>query len=453
MDAQQYRRFKKSLNDISFYGMEKLSMGDILSIPVAYLEIGNKYNFVRAMLSILSMSMTVTYEYNIIDTGIERGKKILFFFSHMYASRSDYISIINNVTNLFHNRCNFTGRCVDNRYKRKVSIAGMKNLWLIPIWIFQMRKIPYSINLRLYLIADIFEAKRWFDYSKKTIKPEDYSALITFFDARLYDNILVQCFKQHNIPTATLQHGHFIASKTKARNMHELDLCFEGFISDKMFVWGEYTKNEAIKNGIEPSRIQSVGCPKYIGYKKQDKKHINHLFGIVLDGEGAVNCKSNIEMIKIANEVAKVKAIKYVMKPHPVSDMSVFDEFIDYNYLYRIASKSESVEEYSESIDFSLASGSTVYMELLYLGNYVFRFVCDGAIDFYETIDWGIVKTADDFINLIDIYENNPRYVSEMNKKAADILCEHGDIGENYCKAINELINLKYEKEKNFNGK
>jgi uncharacterized protein with HEPN domain len=132
--------------------------------------------------------------------------------------------------------------------------------------------------------------------------------------------------------------------------------------------------------------------------------------------------------------------MKYVIKPHPISDMSIFDSFIDKDYLYTMIDKSATVEEYSKVVDFSLAMGSSVYAELLYIGEIVFRYVSEDYVDRYELIQWGIVKNSHDFIELIDTYHQNPQFIRRMNQIATKILCEEGNIGDNYRNAINDLV-------------
>jgi hypothetical protein len=351
---------------------------------------------------------------------------------------------MNKVCDLYGNRCELIGEYQHCKWNRIVTLQGIKNVVYLPFWFYQIRKSPCEFTGKLTLLYHILESKRWYDYLVKNINPSQYQALVTFFDARLYDNILVQYFKMNHIATATLQHGHFNATKPGAKSRQVIGIAFEGFVSDKIFVWGEYAKFEAMKNGISSDRIQCVGCPKYIGYKKIDKIKANNIFGIILDGGNNLTYQSNIEMIKIANEIAEKKQMKYVIKPHPVSDMSRFEPYIHKDYLYKIIDKSETVEDYARSVDFSMAMGSSVYLELLYIGDIVFRYVSEAYTDRYELIQWGIVKNAEDFLEQIN---QNPQYIRQMNQIAADILCEVGNIGENYRNAINDLVKSNRKKE------
>lgn len=440
MDYVQYGRLKTELNRIQFVGLKGISLGAALSIPIAYSSETKKHQLFYIIRSILSLLFTLSYRYNIKNRSGQETKKVMFYFSHIYSQRKDYILTMNKVKALYDNRCDFTGKYSNKKAYNKITFSAIKDVAYIPIWLYQIRKLSCRLTTKLLFISYMLEAKKWYDYLLKNIKPEKYHALITFFDARLYDNILVQYFKKHKVVTATLQHGHFNATRHGADSRQEIGIAFEGFVSDRFLAWGEYTKFEAMKNGLSSKQIICVGCPKYIGYQKCYTQKESGIFGLVLDGGNTLTYRSNIEMIQIANELARKKNMRYVIKPHPVSDMSVFEAYINKRYLYNMADKNTTVEEYAIAVDFSLAMGSAVYAELLYIGEIAFRYISEASPDRYELIQWGTVKNADDLLALIELYQENPQYIRRMNQIAANILCEEGDIGDNYRNAINHLV-------------
>ncbi len=440
MDDVQYTRLKADLNHIQFAGLKGISLGAALSIPIAYSSDRRKHQLLSLILAILSLLLTISYRYDIKNKRGQEKKKVMFFFSHLYSQRKDYLLTMNKVKSLYDNRCEFTGKYLNRKAYQKVTFRALKNAVYIPIWLYQMRKLPCRLTRKLIYLTYLLEAKKWYDFLVKNIKPEKYGALITFFDARLYDNLLVQYFKNHKVATATLQHGHFTATRQGATKRQEIGIAFEGFVSDRFFAWGEYTRFEAMKSGLSSKQILCVGCPKYIGYQKCNTEKAWNVFGIILDGGNTLTYRSNIEMLQIANELAGKKNMKYVIKPHPVSELSVFEAYMDKRYLYKILDKNTTVEEYAKHVNLSLAMGSAVYAELLYMGETVFRYVSEAYTDRYELIQWGRVKNAEELLALMELYHQNPSYVSRRNQIAAHILCEEGDIGENYRNAIIQLV-------------
>ncbi len=437
MDNVRYQKLKTDLNRIPFAGLKGISLGYALSIPIAYSPEEKKQPLLRHILSILSLLMTIGYGCNMKHHRGPEKKKVMFYFSHIYSQRKDYVLTMRKVKALYGNRCDFTGFYLKHK---KITFGSLKYAVYLPIWLWQIRKLSCGLTTRLFFVTYILEAKRWYDYLLKKVEPEKFGALITFFDARLYDNILVQYFKNHRVATATLQHGHFNATRHGANQRQDLGIAFEGFVSNKFLAWGEYTKFEAMKNGLSSKQILCVGCPKYIGYQKCNTRKDARIFGVVLDGGKALTYRSNVEMLQIANELARKKHMKYVIKPHPVSDMSVFEAYIDKRYLHRLLDKNTTVEEYAKTVDFSLAMGSAVYAELLYMDEIAFRYAPKAYRDRYELIQWGAVKNAEELLALIELYRMDPIYVRRMNRIAAKLLCEEGDIKAHYRNAINSLV-------------
>ncbi len=135
--------------------------------------------------------------------------------------------------------------------------------------------------------------------------------------------------------------------------------------------------------------------------------------------------------------------MRYVIKPHPRTDISIFSQYISHDVLERICDKSESVETFANSVAFSIVMGSSVYAELLYIRADVFRYVFKECIDRYKEIDWGIFETAEELLRLIDIMSEKPDYFAHMNKEVSSMLSETGDIENNYRIAIEEMIHWK----------
>ncbi|MGS0973000.1 MAG: hypothetical protein ACVCEJ_07195 [Candidatus Izemoplasmataceae bacterium] len=448
MNIEKFYKIKQILNEINFFGYKNILLGDALTIQIRdlYIKKFNAIETLRTLLSFIALTITKTYDSSINEIADDKSKTILFYSSHSFELRKDHTDSMEKVKSIFITRSDLIGKKIN----RRLELRNLKLLVYLPIWIFQLSRLSCSFQLKIKIILDLSNAKLWYDFISKEIDPQKYSALIVHCDARTFDNILVQYLKLSNVPTATLQHGHFTAPPYNNMNIKELSTMFEGFVSDRFFVWGEYTKNEAIKNGVTEERIKIVGCPKYINYHHEKLDEIDTgTFGIVLDGGGEKTLKSNIEMINVSNQIAAVKNLKYVIKPHPVSDITIYEEYINKRYLSRVAPKDESVEEYAKTIDFSIAKGSSVYSELIFLEKIVYRFVSDDEIDRYKEISWGYFSDFEGLCSLIDLYESKRNYIYKLTLESKKYLFASGDVTMNYKNAINELISINYKGQSN----
>jgi hypothetical protein len=445
MTIESFQRIKKQMSEIRFVSLEKYDMG--MAFTMLIRDIRPKILCRTLCRSFLSMLLTRNWFYD-----FDRLKKadMLFFYSYNYIDRTDHMNSFRKMSEIPQSRNLLIGQ----RNKRRFSAKNLGVLCRIPVWLHQIRKIDTDRSNRTGMVLVMANLLTWAgEIEKHSGALLDHKAMVTLFDADVYESILVQFFRLHGIPTATFQHGHFNASSKRENGFEEIGAAFEGFVSDRFLAWGEYTKNEAIRNGVDPAKILCTGSAKFIGYEGTGPStHAGKVFGIVMNGIGVLNETMNIDMIRTANEVAEKRNMKYLLKPHPASDMSKFESIIKEEYLQGVTKKGGAIEEYAAAVDFSIAMGSSVYSELIYMGQIVFRFVLDGVIDRYENIRSGIVKNSEDLVGMIDLYNRDPESIHQMNAEIKSVLYEPGDVRENYRKAFEELIRMNTAKGKYVNG-
>jgi hypothetical protein len=424
------QKIKEQLNNINFKGLDKINLGDAIIIDL-YQPLLIRFSY-KNLMSIFIKLISSTINYQIIDKS-KSSKAPMFFYSQCHRSRQDYWISFENLGALFCNKIIIRG-CES---ARRLNLSNLVMLWYLPIWFVQLSVLDCGFFLKLKLLRYLQEAFDWTRYIKHNFCSFEVSSLVVLFDARFHENILVQIFRESHIPTATLQHGHFISD--------DLDTIFavpfNGFISDKFFVWGEYTKQEALKAGIAETAIRVVGNPKYIGMNPKKWKKFNELrfVGVVLEGGGKSSSSANIELLDIAIAFAEQFTCKIIVKPHPVSDLTYFQDQLKNPCIERVCKKNESVIDFGDSIDIAFAMGSSVYAELLNLGICVFRFLPKFYKDRYARIKWGAFSNLDELIELIQKRKIEPESFFENFYKARDFLNEQGDISQNYIKTINEL--------------
>jgi hypothetical protein len=420
---------KKKLNKIRFYGLNNIQIGYSLVIPLVELIDSKdpRDNIKRIIKNIFFQEWNYNFE------KLENDKP-MYFFSHEYFDRKDHLESFVNVANLIE------GNIIIGNRKRKFCFKKLCQIFFLPIWYLQLRKIDLKIIHKLYLTSYILEIYSWKKFiTKYQSKIMRQKALITLFDANMYENILAQIFSSSKIFTATLQHGHFISSDT-SNNI--FNVAFEGFVSDYFLAWGDYTKNEAIKSGIRESKIIAVGCPKFIKYNysgSQKLKNNKNNFGVILDGSNK-SYYSNVQLLKIANNIAREKKIQYVIRPHPSDDITKYERYLDLDLLERVSDMGESIINYSAAVNFSLVTGSSVYAELIYLKKPVLRYVGEEFIDRYSLLKEGIFKDEKDLSILVDTVLDDTNYIDGVIENSFNSLFASGDIKENYRNVIIELM-------------
>ena len=219
----------------------------------------------------------------------------------------------------------------------------------------------------------------------------------------------------------------------------------ENFTSDHYFAWGDYAKRVAVENGVPEEKIVMVGNAKFIGFDSFPTPSKEKVFGVVLDGGGAGSLSSNQGMLRIADAIAAKYGYKYLIKHHPVYDMSLLDGAYDENNVKDICDKFMPVRDFASEVCFSIASGSSVYAELLYMRQIVFRYVHPGEIDRYRYLDGGGFSDGDGAFALVEEFERAPDSFAETFVRYAEALCGKGDIGENYRRAVNGIASNNEE--------
>ena len=88
------------------------------------------------------------------------------------------------------------------------------------------------------------------------------------------------------------------------------------------------------------------------------------------------------------------------------------------------------MDTYLKSVDFSLVGSSSVYAELVYLGESVFRLT--SVQNDYDGVDWGIFNSESEIFRLIKTYYHDKASFRETTYELGQALCGKGDIAENY---------------------
>lgn len=257
--------------------------------------------------------------------------------------RRDYYDYINN----------FIKQCSNCRPVAEITIDYVFS----PLLAF--RKLFFIIrNLnKAYSLYDLIQLSQLFFLHVKLHKQilRDKS-IVTFCDAHPEDNLIAQvCGGYFNCSTYTLQHGYYTYSPGSINQE-----VYENFISDYMLCWGDISKNNLIKIGIEEKRLISFGCFK----RAIDcTSGLNNKKSVLILLNGIHNNESNKYLLDMVKDILSQTDYHVLLKKHP-DDKNQY--FLD-DRVCTITSLKEGVVH----SDFAILTESGVFVDL-YLSKHPF---------------------------------------------------------------------------------
>ncbi len=323
--------------------------------------------------------------------------ELLFAYSYRGKGRSDFDNIIDSAYSYAEDN-NIESDFLDCVY----SFSLLNSLSIFKMFYYWIKFIISRVQHPLLIAILVSQFTKFEKNFKKILKDNNYKAVISFCDAHGVENELTQLAIKHGIKTATLQHGQYRIVDHKVENA-DIE-SYENFISDYLFSWGKVTQDEFASVGIDPSRILQAGAIKSFSNNTKVEGHENFgIFGVVLCGN-AYN-ESNINMIGIANEIAKKYNMKYVLRLHPKNDESYYKKYCDTKYLKDCIRKIENYE-YADIVDFSILHMTGVFVELLSINSPVFVFN-DKYMAKVFLLEGATFQNTKDFYEIFSKYQND----------------------------------------------
>lgn len=417
---------KLSLEGLEGYRIDKLLVDDI-SLYICF-GIGN-YSFLKMVLRILFDE----FKY---DFRTKKNTEGIIYNSYTYQYRLDYKYSSKKISEILPNSEEiFEERKIS--FNKRIFVS----LYLVICWNKKIKKIKTIPRTeRYFLLKKLLNCWKL----SRVLSKYDFNRIkycVLQFDAIDTENLLSQYLQRNNIVTFTLQHGHFHHTEFIDNGVFHISPPYEGFVSNYFLAWGDYSKFEAIANGIEENKIIEVGALKRKPKSTVIKHNHFNVFSLVLNGTLGNN--ENIKLLEIANNIYEKYNIKFIVRPHPSAKENdyIYSQckgFIGFSH-----SNEETIEEMASRVDFSICGNSTVFTELLQINSIAFSMRPTQSIDTYTLIDRIRFSDIKELCILIDIYRNNPseldRIICEERKK---IFCTN-EIEVSYSKAINERLEGK----------
>lgn len=349
-----------------------------------------------------------------------------FIFYGEWNFRKDHFKYISDFSKSFKN-ADFI-HPIDKKAFEFNPFIVILNWFLIIIWLLQMIGTGYSFGNKLRIIEHLQSARYHLKLCKK-FKLADYKFAVVYYDASPDENCIVQFCNNLNVTTMTLQHGIF-AKKAVVKSLGDTALELSHSISDYYLAWNQYTKDEAIKVGVNPDKIVVLGVPKFINVDNPAKplKSQDNTFGVILNNFDFD--KHNRKLIDMANQISEKLGLKYVVRYHPALKPDIYKDLCGDNFIRNDNHK--TIAEYAESVSFTIISSSSVFIDLLMLKHPVFR-LCVNEDDTYSTVKFNSFNDVNKFVDVLNEQ-------SEINNDAFSYLCTTYDVFESYNDFFNKIL-------------
>lgn len=369
---------------------------------------------------------TLLFEYDI--KYIDNSSDILTIYSYRGKGRHDYDYIIDEFRRIYTKNMDEL-ECV-YKFSLKIRLSTLCNFIKVYSY-FIKNKIPYALMATLLTIQHL----KYSEYINNILKTKSYILLVSFCDAHGVENLTTQLAKQLSIKTSTLQHGQYRLLSPANENA-DIE-AYENFTSDYIMAWGEITRNEFVKYGIDSKRILLTGALKEFSYNECiEADRYKGVFGVILDGENYRS--SNVKLLTIASMFAERTGFKFIVRLHPKNDFKTYSGNCNTKYVKKVIKGIENYD-YAKEVDFSILHMTGVFVELLSINSPI-MVLCD---DYTEDIFKLNGATFHDCTELIKCYnelKQNRKSFLDIQYKMYRKFNQGDSLKNNYIKAINYII-------------
>ena len=266
-----------------FCGFKGYRVDKILTIPTQEVLKGAfRISFLQLCKSLLGNLLFERLQYSFESI---RNARIVLFYSHDHAMRADYVKFMETVASCSSDTKLFTGHCLNGRIlsNLRFSFSSVKMFILLITWMVTFCKAGIKTKYWKKYLTALLSSYKW---KSLLIKNQEavlsIKSMVSIFDAREIENVFAQYLMLHKIPTATLQHGHYVSEYYNNQKDFDIGIGYRGFVSDYFLAWGNSSFKNAIRCGIPESKVIKVGCPSLINSIKIEGSKGS--IGILFDG-------------------------------------------------------------------------------------------------------------------------------------------------------------------------
>lgn len=428
---EEFQAIMEKLKVVSLYGFKGYSVDKILTVPTyEVLEGAFKMSFSFFLRSLLSSIFKKGYHYSFETIS---NAKVVLFYSHNHALRSDYVSFMQTVASCSEDVVLFTGSL--NRKKRlfsnlKIRLSCFKLIFLVFSWLYSLFRAGIQTKYWKKFTTSLLESYIWKSLLEKNRKYIlSIKCMVSIFDAREYENVFTQFLTHNGIPTATLQHGHFGKEYYYDPQNFYVGIEYRGFVSDFFLLWGECSYKNALECGIPESKLIKVGCPSLITPLKVEWNRGS--IGLLFDG-GDNAVLDNKNMYEIVKRFADCKKKRLIVKLHPSFMSEEYSYFIDRDSVELF---SGDMKSFAENVELAVCGNTSSLITLLIWGHPILHYSPVFMADYYSELRHISFSNENELIKLYN-----------MSVSPADLLSlytELGDVKGNYRNAFNKIVKNK----------
>lgn len=309
---------------------------------------------------------------------------ILIYYSGRSKGRPDYDYIPEYLYSLISGRCEYLeSRERFSIFQPFLTLQRLPSAWNLSI------DFSRSFFLRLGCSLLIAKYKHTACVFSDCVLNRGYKKVITFCDAHPSENLLAQLAKSAGAVTYTNQHGQYRV--LSGANISPDVEAYSNFVSDRMLCWGGATLKEFERAGIDPGRMVVTGWIR--SWNRLDVSRVKcGAFGVMLNAESSA--RSNTALLEAAKEISRFMGLKYYVRLHPWSTVSMYQDLTDCNC---ISIGHFALNEYFSRVEFSVANMTGATIEVLCMGGAVYL-LDDGNLADVFKLDGLSYSRVDDII-------------------------------------------------------
>jgi hypothetical protein len=322
----------------------------------------------------------------------------VFFSFPEWTNRKDYLEISEYVRAQVKDTCFFRLSAL-----RRKPVFNLRHLRRA---IGLCRGLPQlDLTGRVYMTAAVYSSLLLADEAERQLKlaPKKY---VSFSCVMGIEHLLTQYFRKKGIPTYNLQHGVTALYRKNPQDALE----YTNIIADYHLAWGEYSRHELIKYGLDAGHVLAAGYPRPQAVLPLQKPGSRRC--VVFLSRQDFNT-ANLSLLSILRrfQQGSPEKIRFSLKLHPSLSPAVYRKWIHDNCndgSVDLLEENRTLQELLQSgaAGFCIVVNSSAYYECYMNGLVALRYHSDDFDTGYAVSD-DLFSTGEELARLLKaLYES-----------------------------------------------
>jgi len=322
----------------------------------------------------------------------------VFFSFPEWTNRKDYLEISEYVRAQVNDACFFRLSAL-----RRKPVFSLRHLGRA---IRLCRSLPHlGFTGRVYITAAVYSSLLLADEAERKLhlSPKKY---VSFSCVMGIEHLLTQYFRKKGIPTYNLQHG--VTSLYRKNPQDALE--YTNIIADYHLAWGEYSRHELIKYGLDAGHVLAAGYPRPQALLPLQQPRSRQC--VVFLSRADFN-KANLSLLAVLRRFQRDCAdkIHFHLKLHPSLSVSEYRKWIHDNCSdgsIGLLEENKTLQDllHSGTAGFCIVVNSSAYYECYMNGLVALRYHSDDFDTGYAVSD-DLFSTGEELARLLTaLYES-----------------------------------------------